>query len=77
MPMMKGLLPDTRFDSATMLQRSAVMVWRVALFLAVLLGLLAAWLGFARQDPLSLIVAALAAVCFVVGRSAFFFMVDR
>jgi CHASE2 domain-containing sensor protein len=74
---MKGLLPDTRFDSATTLQRSAVMVWWAALFLAVLLGLLAAWLGFARHDPIGFIVAVLAAVCLVAGRSAFFFMVDR
>ena len=74
---MKGLLPDTRFESATLIQRSAVLVWWAALVLGGLLVVLAAWLGVARQDPLSLIVAALGVICLVVGRSAFFFMVDR
>jgi hypothetical protein len=74
---MKGLLPDTRFESATAIQRSAVLVWWAALVLTVLLGLLAAWLGYAKQDPMALIVAALSVICAVVGRSAFFFMVGR
>jgi hypothetical protein len=74
---MKGLLPDTRFASATTIQRSAVLVWWAALVLTVLLGLLAAWLGYVKQDPTALIVAALSVICAVVGRSAFFFMVGR
>ncbi len=53
------------------------MVWWAALLLAMLLGLFAAWLGFVRHDPFGFVVAGLSAICLVVGRSAFFFMVDR
>jgi hypothetical protein len=43
----------------------------------VLLGLLAAWLAYAWRDPMAFVAAVLSVVCWVVGRSAFFFMVRR